>query len=395
VSGRRLPLGRLLLGAALLLLLLALILEGLNGRLTEFGGQSYGAALIALTFTGMGALVVSRQPGNAVGWIFVVVGLLQALNLAADAYSQFAAVTHPASLPGGYVLAWLAEWNWAPSVALVGTFLLLLFPDGKLLSRRWRWAAWPTGVAIAVLVALAAIVLWPERRDIALGNDVTEQDVATGLIAVAAVAGVVLALGAIASAASLVVRFRRSAGVERQQLKWFTFAGGFAAVSGILLFLPISPASDAIGVVFFAGALSIPVAAGIAILRYRLYDIDVVVNRTLVYASVTALLACSYLGLVLLLQLAFSPITEENSLAVALSTLAVAGLFRPARNRVQALVDRRFYRRKYDAQRTLEGFAAHLREEVDLDALRAELTGVVAVTMQPAHVSLWLRKAER
>jgi hypothetical protein len=390
VRARRIPLGRLLLGVALLLLLLALILEGLNGRLASEGvGQSYGAALIALTFTGVGALVVSRQPGNAVGWIFFVVGVLQAINLFGDAYSEFAVVTHPGSLPGGYGAAWMTEWNWAPSIGLLVTFLLLLFPDGKLLSPRWRWVAWPTGVAMAVLVAFAAVALWPERRDIALGLQANDPDVPSGVVPVLAAAAGVLVFGVLACAGSLVVRFRRSRGMERQQLKWFTFAGAFAAAGGLGVFLPTESAWT--GVLFFAAALSVPVAAGIAILRYRLYDIDVVVNRTLVYGSVTALLAGSYLGLVLLLQVAFSPVTEENSLAVALSTLAVAGLFRPVRNRIQALVDRRFFRRKYDAQRTLEGFAARLREEIDLDALRAELTGVVAETMQPAHVSLWLR----
>jgi hypothetical protein len=395
VRARRVPLGRLLLGASLLLLLVALILEGLNGRLASEGvGQSYGAALIALTFTGVGALVVSRQPGNAVGWIFFIVGVLQAINLFGGAYSELAVVTHPGSLPGGYVAAWVTEWNWAPSIGLLVTFLLLLFPEGKLLSPRWRWVAWPTGVAMAVLVAFAAVALWPERRDIALGLQADDPDVPSGLVPVVAAAAVVLVFGVLASAASLVIRFRRSRSVERQQLKWFTFAGALAGAAGLALFLPTAE-STWTGRLFFAAALSVPAAATIAILRYRLYDIDVVVNRTLVYGSVTALLAGSYLGLVLLLQVAFRPVTEENSLAVALSTLAVAALFRPARNRVQALVDRRFFRRKYDAQRTLEGFSARLRDEVDLDALRAELTGVVAETMQPAHVSLWLKEAGR
>jgi hypothetical protein len=393
VTVRRIPLGRLLLGAALLLLLLAVILEGLNGRLREFGGQSYGAAGIALTFTGVGALVVSRQPGNAVGWIFFTVGVLQALNIFGDAYSELAVVTHPGSLPGGYVMAWLTEWNWAPSIALLTTFLLLLFPNGRLLSRRWRWVAWPTAGAIAVLVTFAAVALWPQRREIALGLQADEGDVPWGLVPLLVAAAAVLAFGVLASAGSLTVRLRRARGVERQQLKWFTFAGALAAVGGLTIFLPTE--SEWTGILFFAAALSVPAAAAIAILRYRLYDIDVVVNRTLVYGSVTALLAGSYLGLVLLLQVVFRPVTEENSLAVALSTLAVAALFRPARNRVQALVDRRFFRRKYDAQQTLEGFAARLRDEIDLDALRAELTGVVAQTMQPAHVSLWLREEGR
>jgi hypothetical protein len=393
VTARRVPLGRLLLGAVLVLLVFTLILEGLNGRLGEFGGQEYGAATIALTFTGVGALIASRQPGNAVGWIFVVVGVLQAMNLFGDAYSELAVVTEPGSLPGGYVMAWLTEWNWAPSIALLTTFLLLLFPDGRLISRRWRWVAWPTGAAIAVLVTFAAVALWPQRREIALGLQPDEGDVPWGLVPVLVVAAVVLFVGVLASATSLMVRLRRSRGVERQQLKWFTFAGALAAAAGLTLFLPTESAWT--GVLFFVAALSVPVAAALAILRYRLYDVDVVVNRTLVYGSVTALLAGSYLGLVLLLQVASSPVTEENSLAVALSTLAVAALFRPARNRVQALVDRRFFRQKYDAQQTLEGFAARLRDEIDLDALRAELTGVVAETMQPAHVSLWLKEAGR
>jgi hypothetical protein len=388
MSLRRTPLGSLVLIAALLLILLTLILEGLNGRLATVGGQTYGAALIALTFSGVGALVVSRQPGNAVGWIFSVVGLLQAMNVSGDSYSYFVVVTHPDSLPGGYVTAWFTEWNWAPSLALLTTFLLLLFPDGRLLSRRWRWVAWPVGAAIALLIVAASPALWPERRELALGLE-TEGDLSGIQAAVVVAAAVVLFLGVLASVASLILRFRRSRGVERQQLKWFTLAGALTALGGLAVFLPTESVWTA--VLFFGAALSIPVAAGIAILRYRLYDIDVVVNRTLVYGSVTALLAGSYLGLVLLLQVAFSPVTEGSGLAVALSTLAVAAVFRPVRGRVQALVDRRFYRRKYDAQRTLEGFAAHLRDEVDLDALRGELTGVVGETMQPSHVSLWLR----
>jgi hypothetical protein len=394
VSARRVPLGRLLLGAALLLLLLGMILESLNGRIASEGRLSFGVALFALTFSGVGALVVSRQRENAVGWIFFVVGVLQALNLFGSAYSHFAVVTHPGSLPGGYVIAWLTEWNWAPSLALLSTFLLLLFPDGRLLSHRWRWVAWPTGAVIGVLVTVAAVALWPERRDIALGLQVNEPDVPAWLAALLATAAVALLLGVLASVASLVLRFRRSRGVERQQLKWFTFAGAFAALAVLALFLPTADSAWT-SVLFFVAGLSVPVAAGIAMLRYRLYDIDVVVNRTLVYGSVTALLAGSYLGLVLFLQVAFRPVTEENSLAVALSTLAVAALFRPARTWIQGLVDRRFYRRKYDAQRTLEGFAARLREEVELDALRAELTAVVEETMQPAYVSLWLREADR
>jgi hypothetical protein len=207
-------------------------------------------------------------------------------------------------------------------------------------------------------------------------------------------AGWLLAILALALAVvSMIVRFRRSSGIERQQLKWIVYSGAVcASLFVITLPITVSPWDDVAFVIAFLSLIGVPVSTGVAVLRYRLYDVDVVINRTLVYGSVTALLAGSYLGLVLLFQLVFSSVTEGSGLAVALSTLAVAALFRPARNRVQALVDRRFYRHKYDAQQTLEGFAARLREEVDLDALRAELTAVVGDTMQPAHVSLWLRE---
>jgi hypothetical protein len=213
------------------------------------------------------------------------------------------------------------------------------------------------------------------------------------------------------AAASLVVRFRRSRGTERQQLKWFAYVGllaaaGLAVAMAQVLF-GAQPGEDveggwlellgAIGWFTALGAivLGIPLATGMAILRHRLYDIDVVINRTLVYGVLTATLLLSYLGLVLMLQLALGPLTEDNGLAIAGSTLGVAALFRPARARIQELVDRRFYRRKYDAAQTIERFGAHLRDEVELDSLSAELRGVVAETMQPAHVSLWLREATR
>jgi hypothetical protein len=211
-----------------------------------------------------------------------------------------------------------------------------------------------------------------------------------------------LLIGYVGAGLSLIVRFRRAGSLERQQIKWFAYvAGVMLAGLGLALTDTVlgrwTHAPGYIGWFTFLTAvgLGLPAAIAVAVFRYRLDDIDVVINRTLVYGSVTALLAGAYLGLVLLFQLAFQPVTEGSGLAVALSTLAVAALFRPARSRVQGLVDRRFYRRKYDAQRTLEGFAARLREEVDLDALRSELTGVVSDTMQPAHVSLWLREAGR
>jgi amino acid transporter len=198
-----------------------------------------------------------------------------------------------------------------------------------------------------------------------------------------------LAGSALAAIGSIVVRFRRSRGVERQQLKWVT-----AAAALLLLLLPVS--GETLGfAALLLGFLVIAVAVAVAMLRYRLYDIDVVINRALVYGALTATLAAAYLAVVLLLQLALGPLTEDNGLAIAGSTLGVAALFRPARARIQHAVDRRFYRRKYDAAQTVERFGARLRDEVELDSLSAELRGVVAETMQPAHVSLWVREAAR
>ena len=356
----------------------------------------------------VGALVASRLPNNAIGWILLATGITLALGALVDANLML----DDAPLRG--VSAWLSDWTFYVWLTLAGIFLPLLFPTGRPLSRRWRRVLW-LGVAALVLSVLGS-AFEPGRIDVdsavPVDNPFGIGGVPADVWTVMSRAGDVLAGIAFSlAAASLVVRFRRSRGTERQQLKWFAYVGllaaaGLAVAMAQVLF-GAQPGEDveggwlellgAIGWFTALGAivLGIPLATGMAILRHRLYDIDVVINRTLVYGVLTATLLLSYLGLVLMLQLALGPLTEDNGLAIAGSTLGVAALFRPARARIQELVDRRFYRRKYDAAQTIERFGAHLRDEVELDSLSAELRGVVAETMQPAHVSLWLREATR
>jgi hypothetical protein len=371
-------------------------------------GDLFFVAVVGYAF--VGALVASRLPANPIGWILLATGITLALGALVDANLMLD------DAPARGLSAWLSDWTWYVWLTLAGIVLPLLFPTGRPLSPRWRRVLW-FGVAALVLSVLGS-AFDPGRLDVDSAVPVVENPFGIGGPAadvwpVMSRAGDVLAGIAFAlAAASLVVRFRRSRGVERQQLKWFAYVGLLAATGlGVAMAQVLFGAQpgdseaeagwlEVVGAVGWFTALAaivigIPVATGMAILRHRLYDIDVVINRTLVYGALTATLLLSYLGLVLLLQLSLSPLTEDNGLAIAGSTLGVAALFRPARARIQELVDRRFYRRKYDAAQTIESFGSRLRDQVELDALSAELRTVVADTMQPAHVSLWLREAPR
>jgi hypothetical protein len=345
---------------------------------------------IALVFSAVGALIASRHPGNAIGWLFLGAGVAAGVAALASSYADYWVEARDGPVLLGKTAALYGDLSWIPWILVPSTFLLLLFPDGRLLSRRWRPVAWCAAAAIGGGFVAGALHAGPMEDRPQLTNP---YGVESPLIdALQGLSFFLLFIGIVGSVASLILRFRRARGEQRQQIKWLAFAGAVAGTC-VIVFTALYDivGEDVANAAIMLGVLSIPLAAGMAILRYRLYDIDVVINRTLVYGALTATLAAAYLGCVLLLQLLLNGITGDSGLAVAGSTLAVAALFRPARARIQGAVDRRFYRRKYDAAQTLERFGAQLRDEVDLGALRAELRSVVADIMQPAHVSVWLR----
>ena len=346
-------------------------------------------AFLLVLFAATGALVAARRPRNPIGWLLLTTAV------------SFAALQFAERLGWHNLLAdravgdrvadwlWVANWIWILAVAPIFIFIPLLFPTGRPLSRRWRVAVWGTAVIVASFVLTSALRSGPLENYTAVDNrfGVVSAGISEVLFALCGAAAFI-------SVGSLALRFRRAHGVERQQIKWVWGAGTLLVVCFVASALAQGPLGEDADSILFVGLLAVPAAVAVAILRYRLYDIAVVVNRTLVYGSLTAALGLFYLGSVLLLQLILRPVTEESSLAVAVSTIAVAGLFRPARARIQELVDMRFYRRKYDAARTLQAFSARLRDERDLDNLNGELRTVLQETLQPSQVSLWLRSPD-
>ena len=374
-----------------LLMLSSSLLSVTSGAGLELGDTFIWA--IALVFAAVGVLIASRHPDNPIGWIFLAAGVAAGLGALSHSIAQYWVDGHGGPEALGKGAAWYGELSWIPFILMPATFLLLLFPDGRLLSRRWRWVAWCAAVGMAGTfigsgLQPGRIPDFPEiMNPIAVDHPLVELLEGVSYLA--------LLVGIVGSSISLIVRFRRSRGEQRQQMKWLALAGAVVAVT-----VPIALVTyDLIGesaanAWIMLSVLGLPAATGVAVLRYRLYDIDVVINRTLVYGALSATLALAYLSGVLLLELALRPLTESSNLAIAGSTLGVAALFRPARGRIQATVDRRFYRQKYDTALTLERFGTRLRDEVDLEALGRELRAVVAETMQPASVSLWLRAPE-
>jgi hypothetical protein len=361
-----------------------------------------------LVFPVVGALIAARRPRNPIGWILLADGLLWNLSGMMDYYSDYGA-SSPASLPFAVGMATINNWLWVPAVGLLGTYTFLLFPDGKLPSRRWLPLAWLSGVMI-VLVGMQVGLTPGQLEGLEGVRNPWGVLVFPWMKSVPYLLVPLFLLCMVLSVFSLVLRFRRSRGEKRQQIKWIAFGAslvGFlyliAMIGSIVYpqatwFAPGSP--PWLIVLEYAALLSFPViptAIGFAVLRYRLYEIDLVINRALVYGSLTATLVLIYFGGVATIQTLFRTFTgqeQQPQLAVVVSTLAIAALFNPLRHRIQAFIDRRFYRRKYDASRTLAAFSARLRDETDLEQLNTELLAVVRTTMQPEHATLWLRERE-
>jgi MFS family permease len=344
-------------------------------------------ALVTVSAAAVGAVLASRRPRHPVGWLLLGVGLALVGSLLVQSYVDYGLLARPGSLPAARYLAGFS-YSTVPIWLSCAGFVLLLTPTGTLPSPRWRWWARLAAAAPVVTVLGSAVQPDPLAPDYR-GNPLAIPALARVLV-VPAVAGVVIVLVALlVGAGSLVWRFRRARGVERQQLRWLAYAAALAA--GLLLVALAAGVLAKDDVVFASLALGVallPLATGAAILRYRLYDLDRIVSRTLAYGLLTVLLGGAYAGVVLGLGRLLG---RDSSLAVAGATLAVAAAFRPARRRVQHAVDRRFNRRRYDAARTIAAFSARLRQQVDLDTLTAELLGVVELTMQPTSASLWLR----
>jgi hypothetical protein len=362
-----------------------------------FGGETNDASVVAnlvtlLTFSVVGAIIASRHPRNTIGWLFCSVGVTIGLNSFAGDYAEYWLAGGTSMKSVAETAAWFSSWAWILLTYVPTTFVLLLFPDGRLPSPRWRLVAWGAALGIAGCIVGYALEAGPLEDFPQIANPYGVDGPVVGMVGVA---GSIVAAGAlVASAVSLIVRMRHARSEQRQQIKWLAYGGtvvvGTICVGGLINLwnVPVSI------VVSNVALLGLPVFTGIAIVKHHLYDIDLLINRTLVYGSLTTMLVAVYVGGIVLSQRVFVGLTgheELPQLAIVASTLLIAALFAPLRRRIQATIDRRFYRRKYDAAKMLSVFSARLREETDLSTLSDDLVGVVKETMQPEHVTLWLR----
>jgi hypothetical protein len=359
-------------------------------------------AVTILAFPAVGVLILSRRPGHRVGWLFCFGMVGWAVVNAAGAYARDAVVAHPGMLPAADVAVWLYGWPGPLSVTAM-VWLLLVFPDGRFLSARWR-ALGRVTIAVTLIASLAAAFApgpVGETIGFPVDNPFAIHGTAGEAIRVVAELGFALSLILFAAGAfALWRRYRVGGEIQRLQIKWFAYAAATcttfftAQLAGIAYFGSLSagpPWVPALSVISVSSGILLPLTAAVAILRYRLYDIDLLIKRTVVYGATSAAIGATFFLGIVALQAVLRPLTSGSELAVAASTLASFALFQPIRRRVQGAVDRRFDRSRYDAARTVDTFADQLRDEVDLDALRAELLGAVSRTMSPAHASLWLR----
>jgi hypothetical protein len=343
-------------------------------------------------FAVVGSLLVAKRPSNPVSWIMTTIGLMVGLFPAAETYAAYVMTRRGQPDALAVLGAWVTAWYWYLLLALALIFLPLLFPDGRLPSRRWLPVAVIAGIGTAGLVILGAL------SDPLIGQNVNYRiDNPIGIEGIPSIEehlfldpfGIIYLVGLVGATAAVIVRFRRSRGVERQQLKWFLYAVALLPLMAIIDFVPVVG-----GLLFGLILVALPTAIGIAVLRYRLYDIDVIIHRTLIYSVLTLMLGLVYLGCILVSRILIAPLTGSSELAIVASTLAIAALFTPLRRRIQQIIDKRFYRRKYDAAKVLAAFGATARDETDLAQLTAEMLRVVDTTMQPEFVGLWLRESE-
>jgi hypothetical protein len=377
---------------------------------TGTSGDTVGFVLF-LAFPIVGAVVASRRPRNPIGWILLADGLLWMILAVTDSYFVYG-VARPGSVPYPVAVGTISnQWLWILAVGLIGIYLLLLFPDGKLPSRRWRPLALFSAVAIVLSSVAEGLAPGPLENQGMVRNPFGVETL-PWLVNASYILLPLLPLCIFASAMSVVLRYRRSGGEVRQQIKWVAFVASFSGITYLIAMfsqlaeLTVSEGgvprfpwwAEVLFSVAVLGFAGVPVAIGFAVLKYRLYDIDIIINRALVYGSLTVTLLAVYFGGVATMQVALRALTgqtEQPQLAVVVSTLVIAALFNPLRGRIQRFIDRRFYRSKYDARKTLEAFAGKLRDETDLETLNRDLAGVIEETLQPAHVSLWLRPDRR
>jgi hypothetical protein len=340
----------------------------------------------------MGLLITSQRPRNPIGWLLLVAAVMFGISIMGGGYAELSVSRYGRDLPLTTFFAWITGWTFAPAIGSLVILMPLLFPTGRLPSPRW----WPI-LILAVfgpLAAAAYTAFQPGPMDVP-GNIVNPVGIPgagplldiVNLLSIATAAPALLLV-----ILSLVLRYRRGDAVEREQIKWFTYPASVAAVASAIGLPSIGLISDIAWTIAFSAMSLVPVAIAIAILRHRLFDIDVIINRTLVYGALSVLLAAVYIGSVLLLQELLRPLAPDSGLAVAASTLAVVALFQPLRRRIQAVVDRRFYRSRYDASKVVAGFMTRLRDEVELDHLTDELGASIRTALRPASVSVWLRR---